>query len=680
MGRKINTRNTKKDNQSIQDGDNRNEIDDNMENQELSEELQTKEKEEQDFEMEERNASNNATISSSSSQTKRKRSSNVHKLRMAQELDRSINGSSSEIEGETDEERHVEVVSSPSDDNLDFEDKMEEDSDMEMEISFKKDDQEFKEENDDSSEGEYRRVTLSAKRKNSRSRSRSRSQDGRKKRSKFTNERKRPSPKEETIFESPKVSRASRRDDGGSRVEFLCNPEFNYAGCSSRADDGPSRSDDRCFKNRNELEDKYRNDPLIKQLVSDMVSEQLKKGNSPQNLYQASNNHKVEGTPPLSDNRKSKEVIKSPSDSTLYTPAVNRRSEVLNRISRTPDMIGSRAIIEGQNISNMPSGREIGRDNVDEILTKLRLDVEKQGDGKNRPKSASRRGDEDQQNGQELERQAMQARVAADKAILETERYCARLQPPAQGKSKSWQDDSINYVKRLKYDDNEDDDFFHTTCHIDSALKEKIMRGEFVELSKLIQKKQMLENNDEKRMQLVSKGGESYFAPMTDRETKIDSVRKWEQAFRIYTTIYCGANPSRSGEILQYIDVINRAAAIFSWDNVSRYDYVFRHLMAAKPHRSWAKIYTQMWNMNLNEPIKRFSSDQHRQNFNGSGKKKENCCWKYNKGNNCKYGKECRFDHKCSYCGSFGHPASNCHKKKKSDKKPSSSGTPSSSN
>ena len=96
--------------------------------------------------------------------------------------------------------------------------------------------------------------------------------------------------------------------------------------------------------------------------------------------------------------------------------------------------------------------------------------------------------------------------------------------------------------------------------------------------------------------------------------------------------------------------------------------------MATKPHRSWAKVYTQMWNITLNEPIKKFNesgsgNNYHNSQRNGNGRKKDSFCWKYNK-NNCTYGKNCKFEHKCSYCGISGHPVINCHKKqgKKNDK------------
>ena len=157
-------------------------------------------------------------------------------------------------------------------------------------------------------------------------------------------------------------------------------------------------------------------------------------------------------------------------------------------------------------------------------------------------------------------------------------------------------------------------------------------------------------------MQLINKDGVSYFVPTVDRETRIDSIKngnKPSESIQPYI-----ANPSRAGAILQYVDIIHRAAAIFNWDNVAKYDYVFRQLMAAKPHRSWAKVYTQMWNLTLNEPIKKFNegnggnySSSSSSNGKNNQKKKDSYCWKFNK-NTCTYGKSCRFEHKCSYCGS----------------------------
>ena len=88
-------------------------------------------------------------------------------------------------------------------------------------------------------------------------------------------------------------------------------------------------------------------------------------------------------------------------------------------------------------------------------------------------------------------------------------------------------------------------------------------------------------------MEWVHHEGNTYLVP-ANRDQRITGICKWEQAFRIYATIYCGAHPSQVKEVWQYISVINTAAASYAWDNVASYDINFRHLMAFNLDRSWA--------------------------------------------------------------------------------------------
>ena len=84
---------------------------------------------------------------------------------------------------------------------------------------------------------------------------------------------------------------------------------------------------------------------------------------------------------------------------------------------------------------------------------------------------------------------------------------------------------------------------------------------------------------------------------------KTNNFRKWEQAFWVYATIYCGANPSRAKEIWQYITVINTAASSFIWENVYNYDVTFRQLMQFNPTRSWVVMYNHMWSLSMRDPL-----------------------------------------------------------------------------
>ena len=169
---------------------------------------------------------------------------------------------------------------------------------------------------------------------------------------------------------------------------------------------------------------------------------------------------------------------------------------------------------------------------------------------------------------------------------------------------------------------------------------------------------------------MVFREGRPVIVPHVDKSRQITNVRKWEQAFRVYAAIYSQANPSRSAEIWQYVFVINSAAASYMWSDISEYDFAFRHMMATNPLRSWAKIYTQMWNICLTEKItKSFNGNNFQNRGNstqGRGSKREGkskTCWRFGKGLPCKYGADCKYPHKCSVCDSSAHGSSACPNK-----------------
>ena len=149
---------------------------------------------------------------------------------------------------------------------------------------------------------------------------------------------------------------------------------------------------------------------------------------------------------------------------------------------------------------------------------------------------------------------------------MNAEQLKAKIQPP-KGKV-------FDFDKFLQSIDD-DDKCFHVTCHIDDQLRAKISQGELVDLERLFPKDRnavgsLAMNPNESKVELVSRDGHTYFKPI--KESSINGLRQWEQAFRIYAAIYTNANPERSGEIWQYIHTINVAASLYQWDNVATYD------------------------------------------------------------------------------------------------------------
>ena len=97
-----------------------------------------------------------------------------------------------------------------------------------------------------------------------------------------------------------------------------------------------------------------------------------------------------------------------------------------------------------------------------------------------------------------------------------------------------------------------DDSFFQSLSHVDKTTREKIKRGESVDLAKLLPRNKY--KQDEHKMELLSKDGKSFCVPvkMSDKESglTINSHSTWEKAFRVYTAIYSPAHPHRSWELI----------------------------------------------------------------------------------------------------------------------------------
>ena len=204
-----------------------------------------------------------------------------------------------------------------------------------------------------------------------------------------------------------------------------------------------------------------------------------------------------------------------------------------------------------------------------------------------------------------------------------------------------------------------------------------------MELEKLLPKDK-LGHKDEHRLEWVQRDGGTFLVP-AQRDGKIGSFRHWEQAFRAYATIYCGANPQRSKEIWQYITVINTAASSYVWENVYNYDITFRHLMAFNPQRSWAVTYNQMWNLSMKDPLPKNFGRPAFAHYSGGGvvaptkngvngsnpmqvrRNRSDYCWNFNKGIPCKFGAKCKFVERCKYCDSPSHGVNACVKLQKKE-------------
>ena len=149
-----------------------------------------------------------------------------------------------------------------------------------------------------------------------------------------------------------------------------------------------------------------------------------------------------------------------------------------------------------------------------------------------------------------------------------------------------------------------DENYLVVGAHLDKSLIEKIINNEYVNFARLLPKDRAVVKDEDHRLEIVNKGGFTYFVLVSDRECgSISGFHKWEQAFRIFSQVYTGQFPHKLSKLIQYNHIIFTAAQTYLWDNVYQYDKEFRIHISNYPQHSWAVILQQAWSMYLKDRI-----------------------------------------------------------------------------
>ena len=361
-------------------------------------------------------------------------------------------------------------------------------------------------------------------------------------------------------------------------------------------------------------------------------------------------------------------IVKSPSDTTLYQPALKQKrfSDKLDNSKAHYEEISK--AVNDISLSNFPGDRP-GTSGQCQQLTS---------------------NDEQRRHepGITTEQLQSKARSIAEEMILNAERQKAAITAPTGtnyyqvplfpvktdvGEKKDLSQNFSVPPADVNFNDDNQNDFTQVAAHLDEpSTMNKIKVGGFIEIEKFAQKGKDLKGQSN-GVELVHQDGRTFFIPASEKESvKVSNFQQWEQAFRGYAAIYSSANPHRAAEIYQYVHTINLAAQSYHWSNVAYYDYYFRKMMANNPQRSWAKTYVQLWTLAMRDPLgnKGFNANNN-PSFNSRGNNGQHSnieyCWRYNRNQCRKSAKDCKFEHRCSFCGIMNHNYLNCRKRRNNE-------------
>ena len=131
------------------------------------------------------------------------------------------------------------------------------------------------------------------------------------------------------------------------------------------------------------------------------------------------------------------------------------------------------------------------------------------------------------------------------------------------------------------------DDITRNVAH---NIKQKIMLGEYVDLSSLLCN--TLTNDGRHTISVVQ--GQLSIQP-NQPQTKIVSIEMWTDAFLIFISIYCSAHPSLIQDLLKYMQSVRLGSKRCVGLGWKTYDEQFRLRKAQDPASSWSTIDIELW-------------------------------------------------------------------------------------
>ena len=200
--------------------------------------------------------------------------------------------------------------------------------------------------------------------------------------------------------------------------------------------------------------------------------------------------------------------------------------------------------------------------------------------------------------------------------------------------------------------------------HLTPAVKEKIWKGQFVDVFELLNR--TVEKADFDKADEADK-------ERLKRKKPERNWTNWLSGYLIYAGVIVKSQPWRAQSLFQYLDIIHRAFLDFAGMAWLRYDQAFRMRSAVQPNLRWDEPQPGLWlqhmgpaRTNIGERFdsghlnKKSAVSQNPRLMAGQAVQPRMYCWEYNSKGVCSR-RPCYFKHECSSCGGR-HPNATCFK------------------
>ena len=125
--------------------------------------------------------------------------------------------------------------------------------------------------------------------------------------------------------------------------------------------------------------------------------------------------------------------------------------------------------------------------------------------------------------------------------------------------------------------------------HVDQLTKQKIISGQFVNLSVLL----VRDPTNAQPTSTLTIDPQGNIVTQPKQPSKIRSIDRWTDAFLIYCSIYTTVHPHRMQQLLKYMhDIRLGAQKSNGW---ATYDQQFRLRMAHNPSQDWGRVDSELW-------------------------------------------------------------------------------------